>query len=218
MALIQSESKQRFAFSPQDLFGISQAISREFSPIIPGKSDELLESSIPFSARELLSISDEISREFAPRVADNRANLVILPIDGRRLHAYWQLPVNKTNSESPSVTENLTLRIFKRQNAQETGFPRVETSQSMDIIIDAAKNRQEIVLPADMLPANDLVAAIGRMDETRDFTVIVDSNLANMPNQQYSVAGSDKSLLSPTILGIIMSGLNDSSSTVKTQP
>lgn len=217
MVFIQSEPQARFGLSTQDLFDISQAISREFSPYI-AKSDELFVPSIPYSPQELLSISQEISREFAPRAAENHTNLVLLPIDTRRLHAYWHINENKSNILlMPIAKQALTLRIFKQE---ETNTPLEksqvnEQPQWFDIAIEGGKCQQEVILPDNMLPGASFRAAIGAPGEAHAFTAIAGSNLVYKPNRLAQMADTGYTGLSTVVTQFIMPNTNQSSPTGK---
>lgn len=225
MAFLQSALQTRIDLSPREMLAISRAISREFAPRF-ARSDAECPTSITFSAKELLSISQEISREFSPRPIENRSSLVLLPIDPRRLHAYWHLaehslrvaskpiadePKSVVDQPKPVVEEQLTLRIFTQSNSlvKTTGKP--EAPSWFDIPINNAQIRQDIVLPADAdATSKTYTAALGVRHGDHDFNVFAYSNTAAIPNSQS--CRRDNTTLSDVIAQFIMPNMNASSS------
>ena len=90
MPLSSAKFRNRIKLSRQEMCGISQAISRDFSPrFMAGKATGNRETQ--FSSQELLEISQQISREHAPSRANHPSGLVLLAVSPKRLHAYWHI-------------------------------------------------------------------------------------------------------------------------------
>jgi hypothetical protein len=194
MAFSQSALQTRIELSPREMLAISEAISREFAPRFT-RSDAAAPKPVTFSVRELLAISQEISREFSPRPVAQRSSLVLLPIDPRRLHAYWQLdesslstglytePKPVVDEQKPVADEPLMLRIFKQSPPALETTDQTEAPSWFDIPIDRCQNRREVILPADMAVAGATYrAAIGISHGDHDFTTFAVSNVADIPN------------------------------------
>lgn len=143
-----------------------------------------------FSPQELFNISQQISREFAPR-ADARApgapSLVLLPVDPCRLHAYWQLPEPPRQApadvpaEPPTAAEPaLTLRIYRQPEAAD-GVEDTAASRPawFDLPVSGQSSQQRIALPEQLATAAGYYqAAIGHLDQYKEFTALAYSNPA----------------------------------------
>ena len=212
MAFLQSEPRTRIILSAPEMLAISQIISREFSPCFT-KRDAVSARTMTFTAQELLSISREVSREFAPRSAENRSNLVLLPVDAHRLHAYWHLAENRPNAATkPAAEEKLILRIYKDPSAQLETADGVEEPLWFDIAIGSGESRREVILPADTdtvfaNTSSTYSAAIGAIGD-HGFTAVVCSNNAEIPKPR---PRWDNSRLSAAVSRFIMPRMNDSS-------
>lgn len=197
MAFSQSAPQTRIDLSPRELLAISQSISREFAPRF-GRDEAIgtgsaSSKSAAFSVRELLAISEEISREFAPRPIQSRSSLVLLPIDPRRLHAYWLLGTSSVKTELNTLADNpksvaeeqLTLRVFRQDEPSLTSNEAAKPECWFDIAVAPAQTRQEIVLPSEVaLAGAKYCAVIGVSHGGEDFTAIAYSNVANVPSPQ----------------------------------
>lgn len=104
MAFSLSPSPNRAGLSALELRDISRTISRKFAPQYIRRQPAPARNAL-FSVQELLAVSEEISREYAPRAADDRAKLVLLPIDPQHVHVYWQLPHLPELSGGPERAE-----------------------------------------------------------------------------------------------------------------
>lgn len=230
MAFLKSAPQTRIEISPREMLAISQAISREFAPRF-AKADAERPSPMTFSAQELLAISQEISREFSPRPVENRSSLVLLPIDPRRLHAYWHLvepglraasksmadePKSVVDEPKPVVEEQLTLRIFTQPNPSVKTTDKPEQSGWFDVPINSAQCRQDILLPIDTaMSRSTYCAAIGISHGDHNFVALAYSNTAAMPNP---TVNPDNSGLPDSMAQFIMPNMNASSSTGKAVP
>lgn len=187
MAFLQSAHQTRIELSPPEMLAISQAISREFAPRFT-RSDAADLRPMAFSVQELLAISQEISREFSPRPVENRPSLVLLPIDPRRLHAYWHLNHSSLSTglitdSKPVADEQLTLRVFKQSPLSAEPTCQPEPPGWIDVPVDSEQCRLEVILPDDMAVASAIYRAeIGICRGDHDFTALAASNTAAIPN------------------------------------
>lgn len=179
MTFSQSAPSPAFGLSSAELRAVSLSISQDFAPRYPAPAGDLR-----FSCRELLAISDEISRDFAPRAGGGR-NLLVLPVDPRRLYVYWRLE----NTPLPQVADDrqaLTLRLTVEatQPAAVTAepapvpapLPASAVPDFFDIALDARHNSQQITLPAAATAAGRYRAVIGIAGPGQDFTPLAASN------------------------------------------
>lgn len=228
MAFSQLALRTRIDFSPRELLVISQTISREFAPRFvkdgAGVPVGVVSNTVAFSARELLAISEEISREFAPRPIGNLANLVLMPIDPRHLHAYWQLGAPSDNSaivtpaiEQKQVIEgNLTLRIYRPVEAHPDAGTRSQSEPWFDVEVSPKQNRRVIELPIEaVLAGSRFCAAIGVRRGEDEFAALAYSNVANVPGP---LVIRDNVDLPGSMVQFILPNLNASSSLVKAAP
>ncbi|MDD1621249.1 MAG: DUF4912 domain-containing protein [Methylococcaceae bacterium] len=183
------------------MLAISQAISREFAPRFTGRDAAVLKP-MAFSVRELLAISQEISREFSPRPVEHRSSLVLLPIDPRRLHAYWHLNESSfstglntdakpvADEQQSAAAEQLTLRVFKQFPQAIETINLAEPPSWIDIPVDSGQCRQEVILPAESAFAGGTYRAeIGVSHGKHDFTALAVSNAAVLPSPQLQRGG-----------------------------
>lgn len=181
MAFSQSHSPARAPLSAEELREISLSISRQFAP---RRYDSGVRRAPTggFSPSELLEISQQISREYAPRARGSQASLLLLPIDPRHLHAFWQLDAPPAVSLPDRPEPNpLTLRIFRQ--APETnpvaGLPVAPASAPIwfDVTVAADASRQRITLPDHLGGgAAHYRAVLGRLSEDRQFSPLAVSN------------------------------------------
>lgn len=177
MAFSQSHSPARAPLSAEELREISLSISRQFAP-------RRYESGVRraptggFSPSELLEISQQISREYAPRARGSQASLLLLPIDPRHLHAFWQLdaPLPATSPDAAEPSQ-LTLRIFRQAPAAgatpDTGYP----PSWFDVAVPTHATRQRITLPEELGGgAAHYRAVLGRFSADRQFSPLAVSN------------------------------------------
>lgn len=212
MAFLQSAP--RIELSPQEMLVISRTIRREFAPRFV-RRDAVCSRPMTFSPQELLDISREISREFAPCPAENRSKLVLLPVDPRRLHAYWHLAENGVSLiPKPAADERLTLRVFMQPEPPLQTGQIAEEPHWFDVAVDKARSRQEVTLPAEAATST-YRAAIGLSREDGGFAALAYSNSADTPAPR---PHPDDSGLSAAVSRFIMPSLNVSSPTGKTSP
>lgn len=188
MASSRSTSQSRLQLSAEEMRDISLEISRTFAPRRFRAGGRAATSG--FSPQELFGISQQISREFAPR-ADMRApgapSLVLLPVDPRRLHAYWQLPEPARQARTdaqpqlPATSETgLTLRIYRQPEAKADLPEQTENRPEwFDLPVSGQSSQQQIALPEPLSnSAGYYQAAIGHLDQYKEFTALAYSNPA----------------------------------------
>lgn len=187
MVFSQFAAGSRIELSLLEMQDISQKINREYGPRIV-KRNAVTSKTVLFSHQELQAISQEISREFNQHKPDAAGNLVLLPIDPRRLHVYWHLPVNKPKIDRSveAIKEKLTLRIFKRENTPSQVKLLDYQPGWLDVAIDPAKNSQQVLLPVDMSNTRTYSASIGSIDDNQVFSSIADSNISHLPSSALS--------------------------------
>lgn len=188
MASSRSTSQSRLQLSAEEMRDISLEISRGYAPRRFRAGGRAATSG--FSPQELFNISQQISREFAPR-ADARApgapSLVLLPVDPRRLHAYWQLPEPPRQApadvpaEPPAAAEPaLTLRIYRQPEAADGAEDQAASRPAwFDLPVSGQSSQQRIALPEQLATAAGYYqAAIGHLDQYKEFTALAYSNPA----------------------------------------
>ncbi|TAL54989.1 MAG: DUF4912 domain-containing protein [Methylovulum sp.] len=201
MTFSRSRYDTQIKLSPEELFEISQEISRKFAPnastdpafppdafpsrYAPRKFGEkpinsLLHaghhSRIRLSPQEMFEISQEISRKYAPNMSTGTPELVLLPVDPSHLYAYWNLGDDKNITGLKEESANpLILRIYWRpdENAAISN-----TKIWFDVALDTFQSRQKIRLPID---GTAYSAVIGRLYPDNSLTVFADSNLIHVP-------------------------------------
>jgi hypothetical protein len=185
MAFLAPASNQRIHLSLQELQAISQLISRDYTPYIVSRIGAK-QRYAAFSSQELLSISLEINREFAPQSVTSSNNLVILPLEPRKLHVYWQLGsrLNLPNSVE-TKPELLKLRLYNAEPVspltQTTATLLQEPEACLEISLAADKTHQEISLPTNIASASRISASLGVYDSEQHFQSLLNSNIAELP-------------------------------------
>ena len=201
MTFSRSRYDTQIKLSPEELFEISQEISRKFAPnastdpafppdAFPsryaprkfGKKpiNSLLHaghhSRIRLSPQEMFEISQEISRKYAPNMSTATPELVLLPVDPSHLYAYWNLGDDKNITGLKEESANpLILRIYWRpdENAALSN-----TKIWFDVALDTLQSRQKVRLPID---GTAYSAVIGRLYPDNSLRVFADSNLIHVP-------------------------------------
>lgn len=210
MASSRSTSQSRLQLSAEEMRDISLEISRGFAPRRFRGGGRAATSG--FSPQELFNISQQISREFAPR-ADVRApgapSLVLLPVDPRRLHAYWQLPelprmapLDEQAEPIAAVEPELTLRIYRQPEMAGDAKDQAESRTAwFDLPVSGQSSQQQIALP-EQLPtaAGYYQAAIGHLDQYREFIALAYSN----PAAVAEAVGSAAEWLPPAICQFVV--------------
>ncbi|MDT4329903.1 hypothetical protein ACQE3E_04130 [Methylomonas sp. MED-D] len=205
MAFSQSPTPSRAPLSAEELREISLSISRQFAP-------RRYESGVRraptggFSPSELLEISQQISREYAPRARGSQASLLLLPIDPRHLHAFWQLdaPPPATLPNQPESSP-LTLRIFRQapatNPAADSPAPPASAPVWFDVPVAADASRQRIVLPEYLGgAAAHYRAVLGRLTGDRQFSPLAISNdaaTAALPDGNHDLTPSVAQFMLP---------------------
>ncbi len=158
---------------------ISQDISQNFTPsiVIPAAK---LSPKLP--THELLAISEEISQNFSPTIANDKPQLIILPVDPEHLYAYWTIDSpDATPSPPASNNEPLTLRIY----AQPSISSHVPQHKPwFDIALEQPQIFQKVRLPQTHAPGLSYSATIGITRSEHDFTEVLQSNRICMPRSR----------------------------------
>ncbi len=210
MASSRSTSQSRLQLTAEEMRDISLDISRTFAPRRFRAGGRAATSG--FSPQELFGISQQISREFAPR-ADMRApgvpSLVLLPVDPRRLHAYWQLPELSrqarpdVQAQSPAAIESeLTLRIYRQPEATASLPEQADNRPEwFDLPVSGPSSQQQIALPEPLTSsAGYYRAAIGHLDQYKEFIALAYSN----PAAVAETASSAATWLAPVIAQFVL--------------
>lgn len=204
MTFSRSRYDTQIKLSSEELFEISQEISRKFAPDISGITPKsaLLSNALPnhyprrtfakdqvkplfhtshrsriqLSPQEMFEISQEISRKFAPNVSTDASELVLLPVDPYHLYAYWNLGEHDNVARSNDESNHpLILRIYWRPD--ESNDPS-NTKIWFDVALHTFRSLQKVRLPID---GTAYSAAIGRLYPDNSLTVVADSNIIHVP-------------------------------------
>lgn len=171
-------------FRPEEIYAISQEISRKYAPVVAVKSSGLAKG-IALSQKELLGISEEIRVRYAPKLNSAKPKLVLLPIDPENLYVSWHLGVPQPNPGAQKDAKNqaLVLRIYPNKTERS----RVNTpNEWFDVAIDAGKHQEKVCLPKGT-QASAFTAEIGTREKNDQFNVLAASNVADLPQSyEYS--------------------------------
>jgi len=149
MAFLQSDLPAEINLSPQELFDISLAISRQFSPRFFARPAAAKASL--YSQQELLSISQEISRDFFPHLVATEAMVMVLPVDPQRLHVYWRLGEAAWGPNSkPLADHKLILRVFSSADDLSAQVDTKSQHPWIDFEIENTRHAFEVNLPAEI--------------------------------------------------------------------
>jgi hypothetical protein len=177
MEFSYSKHNPKIKLSPQEILDISLEINQVFAPILSVKTPSTAYSN-SLSAQEMLDISEDINIDFAPNAAQNKQELVLLPIDPHHIHAYWNLSNSLPNTLKTNDTKDqLTLRFYSNANFDMTS---TETKPWFDLSIDNLHSQQHVFL-SHHTQENKYSAAIGHRDQDNQFTVFAVSNTAHVP-------------------------------------
>ncbi|MGY6276290.1 DUF4912 domain-containing protein [Methylomonas sp. MgM2] len=163
------------------MYGISQAISRDFSPRFFA-SRATRSPTTQFSPQELLDISRQIIREYAPTRNSGQSRLVLLAISPRRLHAYWRISKRRLSTALNRIEQQpMTLRIYTQPetNAEEV-VPGSTPASWLDVDITNDDGHQDIYLSEPVPDSTPFKfrAVIGENRGERTFIPLVYSNTA----------------------------------------
>lgn len=177
MTFSYSRFNPQFKLSPVEMLEISQEINREFAPNfstrIPGPGYQH-----KISPKEMFEISEAIRLNFAPRASDNTQELVILPVDPGHLYAYWNLGIDKLNTEQKNDSESqLTLRIYSEPNKN---MDTTKTKSWFDVNINSGQAQQKILLPTWAHEAA-YCATIGKRFPDNNLIPFASSNITHVP-------------------------------------
>lgn len=202
MKFSRSGYDTQIKFSPEELYQISQDISRRFAPAAPQASNSPpanIVNNRPFrpkpdkngkkvalhtsrhsrtrlSAQEIFAISNEVSRRFAPEIASATSELVLLPVDPQHLYAYWTIDESQHTARLTHVNDNpLVLRVYWRPDAA-TGVD--DSKIWFDVALHSLQSRQKVRLPVD---GTAYSAVVGRLAADNSLTRYACSNTVHVP-------------------------------------
>lgn len=161
----------------QEILGISQEISRIYSPVASVKSPR--SAAITLSPKELFEISEEITRKYTPKILNHithTPDLVLLPIDPENLYASWNLGDAAITSTPKDGSLEIVLRIYPQpdENIKAT------TKVWFDVVIENPQTRQKVFVPIKP-NASAYKAAIGKRDQDDCLTAFATSKVVHIP-------------------------------------
>jgi len=176
-----SKLRTRIQLSQQEIYGISRAISRDFSPLLFA-SKTAPASKIQFSSQELLDISRQISQEYAPKRSSQQSRLVLLAVSPTRLHTYWHIGQRRSNQLSKQDDQQpMTLRIYTQPKSDlEQTVPNDTPIHWFDVSVNSDDGQQDIYL-SEPIPASSPFkyrAVLGENKDNHTFTPLIYSNTA----------------------------------------
>lgn len=179
MAFSQPAPETRVELSSEEMLNISQTINRQFAP----RFSKNAAGRMAFSAQELLAISREIRREFAVQSVELPSRLTLLPIDPRRLYAYWHLAASDLRPEpdQQGVAQALTLRVFTQDEQPSLAEDKPAIDIGLTLPVTGRQGSREIILPAEVKGLS-YCAAIG-LARAQTFCPLLYSNIATRPTQ-----------------------------------
>ncbi len=175
MTISPSRTISKLVLAPDEIFEISQEISRKYSPIISTKAFSLAKT-ISLTPNELFEISEEITRKHSPKLNANTPKVILLPIDPTHVYLSWNLGRSKP---IPAIkAENLVLRIYPKKI--ET-VNLTDSKDWFDVAINPTQTRLTLHVPKEN-DANSYRAEIGHVNNEEIFTPLATSNFVNIPN------------------------------------
>jgi len=164
----------QITISTAEILEISQEINRDFSPLLPVKTNNTIYNK-NISPQEMLDISETVSLNFAPKMSNNQTQLMLLPVDPNHIYAYWN--PNKDNSfpmeKNDRPPQELTLRIY---STSPSDAEQNKTSEWQDVIVDNTKFQQSIPLPV-IYQHNSYCASLGKREENNNLIPFARSNI-----------------------------------------
>jgi len=128
------------------------------------------------SPAELRAASSEIAEAFPRSVDDDDARLVLLDVDPKRIHAYWNIPLQHyTKSIKKTGAGEKTLRVYRLPH-ESTPVNRPE--HFFDIDVQGLRNQQYIDLQQDRA---SYAAEMGITASGGMFIPLVRSNVITTP-------------------------------------
>jgi len=215
MPLPPAKFRNRIQLSRQEMCGISQAISRDYSPRFFA-SRTAHAPKAHFSPQELLDISKQISREYAPNRSSRQSRLVLLAVSPTRLHAYWHISKRRLRRAMKRIGHHpITLRVYTQPESDSEETVANGTSITwVDIAITESDGQQDIYLPEPSPTSTPFQfrAVLGETNDDQSFTPLIYSNTTT-PTQ--SIQPQERYAQPNTITQFIMS-IHSASSPGKT--
>jgi hypothetical protein len=186
-------SSARVMFKPEEIFAISEEISRNYAPLILAKPVGLSRR-IALSTNELFEISQEISRKYTPKLNADTPKVVMMPIDPDHLFVSWNLKATETDlaSRDNSTRQERILRIRpvmaenQNKNSAESWF---------DVSVTTSSNRKSVYIPVEY-KADSYTATLGEINREQQFTVLAESKVTYNQTQNKAVFSSDNGMSS----------------------
>jgi hypothetical protein len=174
-------SSARVMFKPEEIFAISEEISRNYAPLILAKPAGLSRR-IALSTNELFEISQEISRKYTPKLNAGTPRVVMMPIDPDHLFVSWNLKAAENDLASPdnSTRQERILRIRPVKSENHTN----SAESWFDVSVTPSSNRETVTIPVEY-KANSYTATLGEINREQQFTVLAESKVTyNQPQNK----------------------------------
>jgi hypothetical protein len=192
MAILPSLMKAKVMLKPEEIFAISEEISKNYTPLITANPAGLARR-IALSSKELLDISQDITRKYTPKLNSGTPSFVLLPIDPDHLFVSWNLSPAKADISDMQAApkEDRLLRIHP--NRKEYSINNLQNNW-FEIPLTPGETRQTIVVP-EAYKAESYAAAIGIRDQENQFTVLATSKVTyNQPYDKKSYPSGGKGM------------------------
>lgn len=141
---------------------------------VPAKKTKAEEPAL--SAKDLRTISKEIETEFPKAVDDDLSRLVLLDIDPKRIHAYWNITLPQYTRALKKAGAATKILRFYLLPSEET--PLHNALHAFDIEVQGLRNQQYIDLQQDR---SICAAECGLRAPDGSFFPLVKSNIVKTP-------------------------------------
>jgi len=167
-----SDESFPISVSTQEMFNISDKISRDFSPISLIKP-KVNPAKIKLSCKQLLEVSQNISLYYTPKLSSSTKELTLLHINPRQFYTYWNLNENHSHLLLSTMYNNeLFLRVYAQP---EQGKTHVDSKSIIEFPVHSTQGQQKIYIPSTS--SNMLYSAtIGKCTSNNDFISLISSN------------------------------------------
>lgn len=160
------------SISTQEMFNVSDEISRDFSPTAPIKLKSN-PTKINLSCKELLEASQNISLYYAPKLSSSTKELTLLSIAPQQFYTYWNLGEKHSHLLLSTMHNNeLVLRIYAQPEQRK---PPVNSKSIFECPIHKIQGQQKIRVPSvnrDTMYS----ATIGKSTSNNEFFSLIISN------------------------------------------
>jgi hypothetical protein len=135
--------------SPREILAISDEINRKYAPLFL-KTPVPTTNKLSLTAAELLGISQEISRKHLPKLKNNRAPLIVQPVDPAHFYVFWnpqalanRSPINPAQRWVLRVSPTIAAEPLQDSHAVE----KASRVGNFDIVYEHGQNPQRITMP-----------------------------------------------------------------------